>query len=50
MENLKNRKRPIQEEAQKLKFYNSHCYKLQNQISRPIFDGLTQNFVIGSII
>jgi hypothetical protein len=38
----------IQEEAQKSKFYNSHCYKLQNQKSRPIFDGLTQNFVIGS--
>jgi hypothetical protein len=45
MENLKNRKRPIQEEAQKLKFYN-----IQNQKSCQIFDGMTQNFVTGSII
>ena len=28
MYNAKNRKRLIQEEAQKLKFHNSHCYKL----------------------
>jgi hypothetical protein len=46
MENLKHRKRPIQEEAQKLKFYNSH----QNQITRQIFDGWTHSFLIGSLI
>jgi hypothetical protein len=49
IENLKNRKRPIQEEAQKLKFQNIHCNKLQNQIYHPLFDGLIQNFAIGSI-
>jgi hypothetical protein len=31
-------------------FYNRHYYKLQNQISLQIFDGLTQNFVTGSFI
>jgi hypothetical protein len=50
MVNPQNRKRPIQEEAQKWLFYNSHCYELQNQISGSIFDGWTQSFVIGSII
>jgi hypothetical protein len=36
--------------AKRLIFYNSHCYAIQNQFSRPMFDGLTQNFVTGSII
>jgi hypothetical protein len=34
MENLKNQKRPTQEEAEKLKFCNIYCYKVQNQITQ----------------
>ena len=44
----KTEKKQIQEETQKLKFYNSHCHKLQNQIAHQIFDGIpkTLNLVI----
>ena len=42
MGNLKNRKRPIQEEAQKLKFETVIAKNFEIKYSRPIFDGLTK--------
>jgi hypothetical protein len=42
MKNLEKKKKPLQEEAQKWKFYSNHWYTHSNQILCPIFDGLAK--------